>query len=52
MEHTTSMTQEDIRTEMRKLAIETTKLKNLVGKMKNSLEGLIFRVTSAEDRIQ
>lgn len=35
---------------MRKLKSERKELKNLVGKMKNSLEGLTSRVTAPEYR--
>lgn len=43
-------TQEDIRTKARKVPTDMSELKNMTGKMKNSLEGFSSRGTAAQDR--
>lgn len=50
MERTASKTQEDMRVKMRKPQAEETEFKNLIGEMKDSLEGL-DRATVAEEKI-
>lgn len=52
MEWSANETQENKRAEMRKIQKpKMSELKNLVGGMKNSLEGLTSRVTAADDQI-
>lgn len=43
--------QENMRSEMRKLLAEIKELKNLIGKMKNSLEGLSSGLTVGENKV-
>lgn len=50
IELTANQIKEDMRPELKKLQTEMSYLKKLVGKMENSLEGLISRMTVAEHR--
>lgn len=51
MKCTVNKTWKDIKAKMRKIPIEMSKQKNLVGRMKISLEDLISRVIAPEDKI-